>query len=168
MIHLYYGDGKGKSTAAAGLALRALGAGQRVSVLAFLKDGSSGELAGLRALGARVWAGLAGLPAQFSWQMSEADKAACLATQTARLRGVLQVPCEMLVLDEACAAFALGLVDRDLLRTAVLQAPAGREVVLTGRAPAAWMLAAADYVTEMRAVRHPFDKGVPARPGVEY
>lgn len=168
MIHLYYGDGKGKSTAAAGLALRALGAGWRVSVLAFLKDGASGELAGLRAQGARVWAGLAGLPAQFSWQMSEAQRAACFEAQTSLLRAVLQVPCEMLVLDEACAAFALGLVDRDLLRAAVLAPPAGCEVVLTGRAPAAWMLAAADYVTELRAVRHPFEKGAAARRGIEF
>ena len=69
---------------------------------------------------------------------------------------------------EACAAWQLGMADPDLLRRAVLERPAGREVVLTGRDPAPWMREAADYSTEMRCHRHPYARGVLAREGVEF
>ena len=62
----------------------------------------------------------------------------------------------------------VGLVDETVLKKAVLQKPAQREVVLTGREPADWMLAAADYCTEMQCRRHPYEKGIAAREGVEY
>ena len=62
----------------------------------------------------------------------------------------------------------MDMVEESVLRRAVLEKPAGREVVLTGRDPAPWMTQAADYITDMRAVKHPFDAGVPAREGVEF
>ena len=77
-------------------------------------------------------------------------------------------PFDLLVLDEACAAHKNALVDEQLLRTAAARAKADAEVVLTGREPAAWMQDAADYSTEMRAVKHPYARGVTAREGVEY
>lgn len=166
LVHLYWGDGKGKTTAAMGLALRALGHGRRVVVVQFLKDGTSGELDGLRRLGAAVFSGPAGLP--FVFQMNEEERAAARAAMDEHLRRALAVPCDLLILDEACAAWELNMVDPDALRSAVLDRPAGREVVLTGRAPAPWMQEAADYSTEMRCHRHPFDEGTPARAGVEY
>ncbi|WP_294499356.1 cob(I)yrinic acid a,c-diamide adenosyltransferase [uncultured Gemmiger sp.] len=166
LVHLYCGDGKGKTTAAMGLALRALGAGLRVTIVQFLKDGQSAELAPLRALGAAVYAGEPGM--KFVFQMTEAEKAAARAEQNALLRAALAEPCDLLVLDEACAAAALGMVEEPLLKTAVLDRPAGREVCLTGRDPAPWLTAAADYITEMQCVRHPYDRGVPARRGIEF
>jgi len=75
---------------------------------------------------------------------------------------------ELLVLDEACAACRHQLVDEALLRQAAAMAKQGREVVLTGRDPAPWMQEAADYSTELRAVRHPYTQGTPAREGIEY
>ena len=74
----------------------------------------------------------------------------------------------LLVLDEACAACRHQLVDEALLRQAAAMAKQGREVVLTGRDPAPWMQEAADYSTELRAVRHPYTQGIPAREGIEY
>ena len=142
MLQLYWGDGKGKTTAAMGLALRALGHGQRVSVVQFLKDGTSGEISLLRRCGATVRA----CPnAKFTWQMTDA------ATAEAR----------------ACAACKSGLVEEQLLKVAAARAKTA-EVVFTGREPAEWMQTAADYSTEMRAVRHPYAQGVTAREGVEY
>ena len=135
MLQLYWGDGKGKTTAAMGLALRALGHGQRVTVVQFLKDGTSGEISLLRRCGATVRA--------------------------------LAEPFELLVLDEACAAYKSGLVEEQLLKVAAARAKTA-EVVFTGREPAEWMQTAADYSTEMRAVRHPYAQGVTAREGVEY
>ena len=165
MLHLYWGNGKGKTTAAMGLALRALGHGQRVVIVQFLKDGTSGEIAPLRAAGAAVYA----CPnAKFTWLMDEADKAAAREASARALGQALAEPFDLLVLDEACAALKSGILDEALLRRAVAFAKSGREVVLTGRDPAPWLQEAADYSTEMRAHRHPYADGVAAREGVEY
>lgn len=166
LVHLYCGQGKGKTTAAMGLALRALGSGQSVVIVQFLKGGQSGEIPLLRALGAQIFRGKAGT--KFSFQMSEAEKAETRALQTRHLRQALECECDLLVLDEACSAWQTDLVDRDLLQKAVLEKPAGREVALTGREPPDWLWAAADYITEMKCHRHPYEKGVPARRGVEF
>ena len=165
MLHLYWGNGKGKTTAAMGLALRALGHGRRVVIVQFLKDGTSGEIAPLRAAGAAVFA----CPnAKFTWLMDEADKAAAREASARALGQALAEPFDLLVLDEACAALKSGILDEALLRRAVAFAKNGREVVLTGRAPAPWLQEAADYSTEMRAHKHPYADGVAAREGVEY
>ena len=165
MLHLYWGNGKGKTTAAMGLALRALGHGRRVVIVQFLKDGTSGEIAPLRAAGAAVYA----CPnAKFTWLMDEADKAAAREASARALGRALAEPFDLLVLDEACAALKSGILDEALLRRAVAFAKNGREVVLTGRDPAPWLQDAADYSTEMRAHRHPYADGVAARKGVEY
>lgn len=163
MLHLYFGSGKGKTTAAAGLALRALGHGKKVVIVQFLKDGTSGEIEPLRRLGAAVFA----CPnAKFTWLMTPQEKAAALAHNTQTLEAALQMPCELLILDEACAALRAALLPEALLQKAVLNAP--YEVVLTGRDPADWMLQNADYITEFTARRHPYEKGIPAREGIEY
>lgn len=166
LIHLYWGEGKGKTTAAMGLALRALGAGRRVVIVQFLKGGHSGEIPLLQSLGAQVFRGKAG--GKFTARMDEAERAETRSLQTGHLREALTRGADLLVLDEACAALEKGLVDGELLRRAVLEKPAGQELVLTGRRPAGWMLEAADYSTEMRCHRHPFTQGVPAREGVEF
>ena len=80
----------------------------------------------------------------------------------------VSVEADLLVLDEAGSAWELDMVDKDLLRRAVLQRPAGQECVLTAHAAPQWMLDAADYVTEMKCIRHPYQKGIAARKGVEY
>jgi len=166
LIHLYWGQGKGKTTAAVGLAVRALGRGKRAAVVQFLKDGTSGELEPLRALGAAVYSG--GGCGKFTVRMTPEERADAAQRNTEHLRRALEVPCDLLVLDEACAAWQLDMVDRKLLKRAVLERPEGREVVLTGREPAPWMLEAAHYSTEMRCRRHPYRQGVPAREGVEF
>ena len=165
MLHLYWGNGKGKTTAAMGLALRALGHGRRVVIVQFLKDGTSGEIAPLRAAGAAVYA----CPnAKFTWLMDEADKAAAREASARALGQALAEPFDLLVLDEACAALKSSILDEALLRRAVAFAKNGREVVLTGSDPAPWLQEAADYSTEMRAHKHPYADGVAAREGVEY
>ena len=160
LVQLYYGTGKGKTTAAMGLALRALGNGMRVVVVQFLKNGTSGELEPLRKLGATVLSGQPG--AKFTFQMNDEEKA-----QAAKEKA-LTIPCELLILDEICAARRNGMLDEALAKRAVLERPAGREVVLTGREPEQWMLEAADYITEMQAQRHPYARGIAARKGVEF
>lgn len=165
MLHLYWGNGKGKTTAAMGLALRALGHGQHVVIVQFLKDGTSGEIAPLRAAGAAVYA----CPnAKFTWLMDEADKAKARAASAEALDKALAQPFDLLVLDEACAALKSGIVDEVLLRKAAAFSKSGREVVITGRDPAPWLQEFADYSTEMLVHKHPYTQGVAAREGVEY
>lgn len=166
LVHLYWGEGKGKTTAAMGLALRALSAGRRVVIVQFLKGRQTGEIPLLEQLGARVLRGKAGQ--KFSFQMDQEERAETRALQTENLRRALECDADLLVLDEACAAWQKDLVDRELLQRAVLDRPQGREVVLTGRNPPDWMREAADYSTEMKCHRHPFEKGIPAREGVEF
>ncbi|MBR3160516.1 MAG: cob(I)yrinic acid a,c-diamide adenosyltransferase [Atopobiaceae bacterium] len=166
LLHLYCGDGKGKTTAAMGLALRALGHGLRVVIVQFAKDGTSGEIGPLRQLGARVFAG--STDGRFVSQLSDAERLALRRRQDELLKEAHDSDADLLVLDEACFAARRDLVDQELLRTVVLERPTGREVVLTGRDPLPWMREAADYVTEMNCVRHPYARGVTSRPGVEY
>ena len=157
MLHLYWGNGKGKTTAAMGLALRALGHGRRVVIVQFLKDGTSGEIAPLRTAGATVYA----CPnAKFTWLMDENDKAQARAVSADALEKALAQPFDLLVLDEACAALKSNILDEALLRKAAAFAKDGREVVVTGRDPAPWLQDAADYSTEMQMHKHPYTQGL--------
>lgn len=166
LVHLYWGNGKGKTTAAMGVALRSLAAGKRVVIVQFLKGRESGEVKLLSQLGAKIFRGKSGQ--KFVFQMTEQEKAETRKTQEENLLAALGEPADMLILDEACAALKLGMVDEALLKRAVLEKPESQELILTGREPADWMETAADYSTEMHCWRHPYEKGITAREGVEY
>ena len=171
LVHLYYGDGKGKTTAALGLALRALGCGKRVVLVQFLKNTPCGELTALeRHDGMTVLRGKAGT--HFTFAMTEAERRQTKAIHEdnfAQAMALVQSgQCDLLILDEVADALQTGLLDERLLREAVLEKPRGLELVMTGHQPADWLAEAADYVTEMKKRKHPFDCGVPAREGVEF
>ena len=166
LLHLYYGDGKGKTTAAMGLALRAIGSGKNVVIVQFLKGGASGEIPMLEQLGATIYRGKVGQ--KFVFQMNDSEKAATRALQNENLQKAMAQPADLLILDEAGSAWELDMVDKALLQQAVHARPAGQECVLTAHQPPQWMLDEADYVTEMKCRRHPYQKGVAARKGIEY
>ena len=128
LLHLYYGDGKGKTTAAMGLALRAMGSGKRVVILQFLKGGKSGEVPLLEQLGAKVYRGKAGQ--KFVFQMNEAEKEATRQLQNANLTAATGDPADLLILDEAGSAWELDMVDKALLQKAVLDARQSRNACL--------------------------------------
>jgi cob(I)alamin adenosyltransferase len=175
LVHVLTGDGRGKTTSAVGLAMRAWGQGARVAVVQFLKraakgrqgQAATGEARAASKLGKRFR--LLSLGAGFvraggrERHARAAASAVALAERLARSGEV-----DMLVLDEILVAAAEGLVTRaDLER--LLEAGAGRvELVLTGRGAPSWLKGRADYWTEMREVRHPFPRGVRARRGVEF
>ena len=161
LLHLYYGDGKGKTTAAMGLALRALGSGKRVVIVQFLKGGRSGEIPLLEQLGAKVYRGKAGQ--KFVSQMNEAEKAATRALQDANLAAAMAEPADLLILDEAGSAWELDMVDPELLQRAVRERPAGQECVFYDD-----LLLNSAQMTEMKCRRHPYQKGIAARQGIEY
>lgn len=171
MIHVYHGDGKGKTTAAMGLALRMLAAGRRVVVVQFLKDGESGEARLLAEhFGVPVFAGK--VSDKFTWSMTSEELASTcelhdgnLASALAELEGAQE---GLLVLDEALDALSKGLVDEALVDRALDMSARGVEVALTGRAPSRRIVEKADYITEMRCEKHPYAQGICAREGVEY
>jgi ATP:corrinoid adenosyltransferase len=170
LIHLYYGDGKGKTTAAFGLALRALGSGFRVAVVQFLKNHETGELAALEKMpNLTVLRGKGGTG--FSFSMTEEEKEATRRLHSENLKAAIALAasgnCDMLILDEAVGAYARGLIDRTLLEEFVRGKPEHLELVMTGRNPAPWMLECADYASEIRKIKHPYDRGIPARKGIE-
>lgn len=168
LVHVYTGDGKGKTTASVGLAVRAAGAGLRVAFVQFVKGGAeSSELESLRRLGVVVTR-----PAKRSSGLmrntvtAEDRSAADLALEAAR--SALGGTYDVVVLDEACVAARSGLVEAEALASAIAARPEGIEVVMTGRGVPEALLAIADYVTEMRPDKHPYERGVPARKGVEF
>lgn len=171
MIHIYHGDGKGKTTAAMGLALRALGHGWRVCVVQFLKDGTSGEVRMLATLpGSTVIACPTG--GRFTFQMTAAELAAARERQEAALARARVLfesgACDLLVLDEVLDAVGTGTLAEASLLDAARACDGQVELVLTGRGPSPELVELADYVTEMRCEKHPYQQGVTAREGVEW
>lgn len=169
MIHVYCGDGKGKTTAALGLILRHVGTGGRAVLAQFLKSAPTGELAALERLGVPVYRN--DLPHGFFPNMSEETKAKVRALHDHTLAEVTRLAkaneCSLVVLDELNAALALELIDREAV-LALLGDHGKAELVITGRDPCAEVLEQADYVTEMKLVKHPYEQGLKARKGIEY
>lgn len=166
LIHLYWGDGKGKTTAAMGVAMRALAAEKKVVIVQFLKGQKSGEITLLTQLGAQIYRGKAGH--KFVFQMTEEEKAETRKLQEENLLAALQQPADLLILDEVCAAVQLKMIDELFLKKIILEKPEEQELILTGRNPTDWMMEIADYCTEMHCWRHPYERGIAARKGVEY
>lgn len=169
MVQIYCGDGKGKTSAAVGLAVRATGAGLSVLFAQFLKTGDSAELAALRRLGSVDVA----LPARsfgFVWTLSDAKKDQMCEVYDGFWRELMERAAgyDVFVADELLDAINLGLVDGQEVLAWLRGRPVGLEAVLTGRDPAPELVELADYVSEVKKVKHPFDRGVAARRGIEY
>jgi cob(I)alamin adenosyltransferase len=173
-VLLFTGDGKGKTTAALGMVLRAVGHGQAARVVQFIKgDGRTGELAAAKTLkGVEIiQAGRGFVPpsdaAAFPNHVSAAEGGMARAEE-ALADGQIR----LLVLDEVCTAVAKGLLSEErvlaLLRRASEARGAELTVVLTGRGATAGLIARADTVTEMRCVKHGYASGWKAQAGVEF
>lgn len=170
LVHIYCGDGKGKTTAALGLAVRASGRGLRVLLVQFLKSADTGELNVLQNLpGFKIIRGKDGQ--KFSFAMSAEERAETRLIHNANLQAALDEVktgnCDLLILDEAIGALNRDMLDREKLIRFIKDKPAGLELVLTGRNPDPELLELADYVSEMKKVKHPFDQGIGARDGIE-
>lgn len=169
MLHIYCGDGKGKTTCSMGLAVRAAGHGRKVVVAQFLKSGNSGERAVLEQL---PTVNCMPVPEvmKFTFLMNEQEKADTRTQMTAIFSRAAELGREsdLLVLDELCSAINTGMVPLEEVLAFLDSRPESLEVVITGRDPAPELQERADYITEMRKIKHPFDKGVNAREGVEW
>lgn len=170
-VHIYCGDGKGKTTAAIGLAVRAAGRGKKVLMARFLKTDDSGEVAALSLIpGIRVKPCLKSFG--FFYQMTERQRLEAgeyygkLFDDTWQEAGKGEF--DMVVLDEIMAACRYGLVSKTKVERCLKERPPGLEVVLTGREPWPEVTELADYVSEICKRRHPFDRGMKAREGIEW
>lgn len=171
LVHVYTGDGKGKTTAALGLALRVLGWGGRVCMVQFVKGYADiGEAHFADVLEGRFVlrqfasdSSRAIDSAKVTARVEEAQAAMDFAEQT-----VLDCGYDLVILDEVNNAVHYKLIPVDRVLSLLERKPDGVEVVLTGRGAPDELLDAADYVTEMRQIKHPYTWGVPAREGIDY
>ncbi len=170
LVHIYCGDGKGKTTAAVGLAVRCAGRGNKVLLVQFLKSRDSGELYSLAKLpDIEVMRGKESK--KFTFQMNEEEKHALLIEHNKMFEQVLAKikngGYSLLILDEVIGALNAKVFEMPKLIEFLRHKPENLEVVLTGRNPAPELVEIADYVSEMRKVKHPMDKGIMAREGIE-
>lgn len=167
MIHIYTGDGKGKTTAALGLALRAAGRGKKVVIVQFMKGADTGELRSLSLLpGVTVLRNKKHYG--FFNRVGAETQSLIIEDNNSSLEEALGLPWDLLVLDEVFSAYSAGALDRKAIDSLVLEKNENRELVLTGRNPPQHIVDAADYVSEIRKIKHPYDRGVQAREGIEY
>lgn len=170
LIHIYCGDGKGKTTAAVGLAVRCAGRGNKVLLVQFLKSRDSGELYSLAKLpDIEIMRGKESK--KFTFQMNEEEKHALLIDHNKMFEQVLAKikngGYSLLILDEVIGALNAKVFEMPKLVEFLRHKPENLEVVLTGRNPAPELVEIADYVSEIRKVKHPMDKGIMAREGIE-
>lgn len=170
LVHIYCGDGKGKTTAAVGLAVRCAGRGNKVLLVQFLKSRDSGELYSLAKLpDIEVMRGKESK--KFTFQMNEEEKHALLIEHNKMFEQVLEKikngGYSLLILDEVIGALNAKVFEMPKLIEFLRHKPENLEVVLTGRNPALELVEIADYVSEMRKVKHPMDRGIIAREGIE-
>lgn len=170
LIHIYCGDGKGKTTCATGLSIRMAGHGKKVLFVQFLKGQPSGEIAVLQSLPGVTVA--RGKPlTKFTFAMTPEEKQLCLENQNQLFLEAVQAAeageCDLLVLDEVMGALSTGTLDWEPVLEFVKHKPQELELVMTGRNPPKELVELADYVSEIQKVKHPFDQGIHARDGVE-
>lgn len=170
-IHIYYGNGKGKTTCSVGLAVRAAGCGKKVLFIQFMKTGKSSEIRMIESLpGIEVME--APRMKKFSFNMNEEEKQEMLEADNAVLALIKEKVSggdyDLLVMDESLGSCHKGFLDEGLLLDFLQNKPEHLEVVMTGRHPDDTLMDMADYVTEMHKVKHPYDKGINARRGIEF
>lgn len=170
LVQVYTGDGKGKTTAALGLSLRAVGRGRRVKFFQFLKGGGrTGEAAAAVRLAPEFEMIQCGSGAFIVGRAPTPDEVAMAVQGLAEAREALASgETDLVVLDEVAAAVNLGLLPEEAVIAAVAGRAAGVEAVLTGREMPAGLMALADLVSEIAARKHPYNAGIPAREGIEY
>lgn len=170
LIHIYEGDGKGKTSTGVGLSIRCAGSGQKVLYTQFLKDDSSSEL--------KILEQVPGISVErcqekfgFVFQMTPETKEKARQFYTEHFRHVTKLAKEgayrLLILDEMIAAYNLNMVDQKEVLDFLKEKPEELEVVMTGRDPAGELVELADYVSRIVKIKHPFDRGIPARLGIE-
>jgi len=168
-VHIYTGNGKGKTTAALGLALRAAGSGLKTIVVQFMKGQHYGELDAVKMLPGLIFIEQFGHPTfcRFGETPDPADVERAGAALT-RVRGIMaERVYDILVADEMVTAVLFRLISEEDVLDVIRTRPDGMELILTGRGATDRMTEAADLVTEMKEVKHYYTRGLGMRTGIE-
>lgn len=162
------GDGKGKTTAALGVLFRAWGRGMRVVMLQFIKATTSnyGEDRAAKKLGIEITP----LGGGFTWLSKDIEKDKALARELWEIckEKISSAQYDIVILDEFTYPLAYGWLPIDEVLDFLRNRPPGMHIIITGRAAPPELIEFADLVTEMRDVKHPFEKGIKAQPGLEF
>ncbi len=171
MVHIYCGDGKGKTTAAAGLAVRMAGSGKSVLFVQFFKSDKSSEINILKSIDNIKTLHLGKNYGRYK-NMSEEIKYQAKVEYTELLKKAMEITLiekfDMLVLDEVISAYNYEFVERKELKNFLEKYREKLEIVMTGRNPAEELIEVSDYVSKIEKLKHPFDKGIKARKGIEF
>lgn len=166
-VQIYTGNGKGKTTASLGLSLRAAGAGLKVFIGQFLKQGDYSEIKALERFSGQIRIEQYGL-GQFIKGRPSGEEIQAAQKGLEKIRdAMLSGEYDLVVVEEGNVAAACGLFDVQLLLDLIADKPDNLELVITGRGAAPEVMEQADLVTEMKDIKHYYDKGVAARVGIE-
>ncbi|MDH4028250.1 MAG: cob(I)yrinic acid a,c-diamide adenosyltransferase [Nitrospirota bacterium] len=171
LIHVYTGEGKGKTTAAFGLAKRAAGHGRKVLILQFLKSrtGNSGEMLSAKRTGITVIKFRDQTTPLFDPAVKLPELKAAISKAVSRtIKEIKSGSYDVAVLDEFNTVLSCGYATMKDAERIIEAKPEGLELIFTGRGAPAKLIDLADYVTEMRMIKHPFKNGVKARKGIEF
>ncbi|OPZ94046.1 MAG: Cob(I)yrinic acid a,c-diamide adenosyltransferase [Firmicutes bacterium ADurb.Bin419] len=172
LIQVYTGEGKGKTTAAIGQGIRAYGRGKTVYMVQFLKSSETGELLTLKNLEPDFKVFRFEKKRGFIWSLGEAEIEELKAEISRAFDFVKETfkagACEVLILDEIMAVISNRLVKIDDVLDIIKNKPENIELILTGRDVPTEIIEAADYVSQIGCIKHPFEKGIAAREGIEY
>ena len=170
-IHVYTGDGKGKTTAAFGTVIRSFGRKRRVAILQFLKSDDSGESIFIRENVPDIKISACNSSGKFINQLDEAGieklKEETLAGLDLAAQIIVNNECDLLVLDELNSVLDTGLAEKHTVQKILDKRPENMDIIITGRNAPEWITEMADLVTEMKCIRHPYNEGVPARKGLD-
>jgi len=171
LVHIYTGNGKGKTTAAMGLALRASGYGYKIFILQFLKARKTGEKLAVKNIDSITYK-RANTSAKFTVQMNEKEKKVLkeeIKKSWQDLKNNMSKSnYDILILDEIMAVINNKFISEKQIIDFVDSKPRELEVVMTGRNAPQKLIERADYVTEMKLIKHPFTQNIKARKGIEF
>ena len=165
MLHLYWGDGKGKTTAAMGLSLRHLAINNKVLIITFLKDGTSSELKGLKQLGATIK--YKKMPEMFI-DLNDPKMIKEVSLLENELFDLIDDQYDCIILDELLDVIQLHLINEDKVYQVIKKLKDNHEIVMTGRMPTQKFKQLSDYSSQIKKHKHPYDQAIKARRGVEY
>jgi len=172
MVQVYTGDGKGKTTAAIGQGIRSAGRGLKVYMIQFLKSLDTGELHACEKLGGYFRIFRFEKERGFFWTLDEEQKKELKQEVNQAFEFAVKVmqnrECDVLILDEIMAAIVNNLISEQQVCDFIKSKSESVELILTGRNAPAAIVELADYVSEIHSVKHPMDKGISARIGIEY
>lgn len=167
-VHIYCGDGKGKTTASIGLSIRASGSGMKVLFVQFFKNGNSSEIKNLNLI-----PNITCLHASDSYgryvNMSDTQKTEAEKSYTQLLTEAIECSpmFDMVIFDEIISTYSHNMIDKEQLLD-FIKSNKDLEIVMTGRNPSEELMRVADYISHIAKVKHPYDKGEKARKGIEF